>query len=172
MKQRVKLAQAIAHDPRFMLLDEPTNGLDPEGRDQMLDLIRRTGTEFGISILMSSHLLGEIERVCDYLVVIDAGRLMRAAPVASYLERTGVLAVELESGAELLAARLQAAGLRAHEEGRLVLVAAEDDTPYDLIRDTAADLGVGLIRLEQRRQSIEELFRAPAGEPEGHHVAG
>ncbi|MCK9518785.1 MAG: ABC transporter ATP-binding protein, partial [Dehalococcoidia bacterium] len=73
MKQRVKLAQALVHDPRLMLLDEPTNGLDPAGRDEMLDLVRRTGREFGIAIVMSSHLLGEIERVCDHLVVIEAG---------------------------------------------------------------------------------------------------
>src|SRR5688572_14694506 len=73
MKQRVKLAQALVHDPRLLLLDEPTNGLDPVGRDEMLDLVHRTGTDFGIAIIMSSHLLGEIERVCDHLVAIDAG---------------------------------------------------------------------------------------------------
>ena len=78
MRQRVKLAQALVHDPKLMLLDEPTNGLDPAGRDEMLDLVRRIGTEFGISILMSSHLLTEIERVCEYLVVIEDGRLIRS----------------------------------------------------------------------------------------------
>ena len=65
MKQRVKLAQALVHDPKLLLLDEPTNGLDPAGRDEMLDLVRRTGTEFGIAVVVASHLLGEIERVCD-----------------------------------------------------------------------------------------------------------
>ena len=81
MKQRVKLAQALVHDPRLLLLDEPTNGLDPAGRDEMLALVRRTGTEFGIAVVVASHLLGEIERVCDFLVAIDAGRLLRAAPL-------------------------------------------------------------------------------------------
>ena len=98
MKQRVKLAQALVHGPRLLLLDEPTNGLDPAGRDEMLALVRRTGTEFGIAVIVASHLLGEIERVCDYLVAIDAGRLLRAAPLGTFTERTGVLAVEVEEG--------------------------------------------------------------------------
>src|SRR6188472_3679615 len=65
MKQRVKLAQALVHDPALVMLDEPTNGLDPAGREDMLGLIRRIGTEFNISVLVTSHLLGELERVCD-----------------------------------------------------------------------------------------------------------
>ena len=71
MKQRAKLAQALVGDPRLMLLDEPTNGLDPAGRAAMLDLVARIGSEFGISMLVSSHLLGEVEQICDQLVVID-----------------------------------------------------------------------------------------------------
>ena len=98
MKQRVKLAQALVHDPRLLLLDEPTNGLDPAGRDEMLELIRRTGTEFGIAAIVASHLLGEIERVCDFLVAIEGGKLLRAAPLGDFTEQTGMLAVEVEDG--------------------------------------------------------------------------
>jgi len=160
MKQRVKLAQALVHDPRVLFLDEPTNGLDPAGRDEMLDLVRRTGKEFGISIVMASHLLGEIERVCDYLVVIDGGHLLRQGPIGDFTAATGVLAVEVEGEPARLAARLVKAGLRAEVEGRLVLVAlARDEGIYDLIRDGCADLGYGLIRLERRRQNLEDLFR-------------
>src|SRR5919206_2325292 len=79
MRQRVKLAQALVHDPQLVFLDEPTNGLDPAGRYEMLGLIRRIGTEFGISVLVTSHLLGELERICDHIVIIDGGRLMRSA---------------------------------------------------------------------------------------------
>jgi ABC-2 type transport system ATP-binding protein len=170
MKQRVKLAQALVHDPRLLLLDEPTNGLDPAGRDEMLALVRRTGTEFGIAVIVASHLLGEIERVCDFLVAIDAGRLLRAAPLGSFTERTGVLAIEVEEGEVGLAAALVAKGLQAVADGRTVLVAIEDDRPYDLVRDAVAELGLPLVRLQQRRQSLEDLFRddvttSPGGPP-------
>ena len=81
MKQRVKLAQAIVHDPRLVLLDEPTAGLDPGGREEMLDLVRRTGREFGISIVFSSHLMGEVERTCDNIIVLEAGRVTHEGSV-------------------------------------------------------------------------------------------
>jgi ABC-2 type transport system ATP-binding protein len=158
MKQRVKLAQALVHDPKLLLLDEPTNGLDPAGREEMLKLIRRTGMEFGIATVVASHLLGEIERVCTYLLAIDAGRLLRAAPLATFTERTGTLAVEVEDEAPALASRLAAFGLTATVEGRLVLVEAPDERPYDLIRDTIADMGLALVRLEPRRHRLEDLF--------------
>ena len=162
MKQRVKLAQALVHDPRLLLLDEPTNGLDPAGRDEMLALVQRTGKEFGIAIVVASHLLGEIERVCDFLVAIDAGRLLRAAPLGTFTERTGVLAVEVEEGEAALTAELIRRGLHAVTDGRTVLVAVADDHPYDVVRDAIAELGLPLVRLEQRRQSLEDLFRDEA----------
>ena len=165
MKQRVKLAQAIVHDPRLLLLDEPTNGLDPAGRDEMLELVRRTGTEFGMTVVVASHLLGEIERVCDFLVAIEGGRLLRAASLKSFTERTGVLAVEVEEGADGLAAALAAQGLDARASGRTVLVPLADERPYDLVRDAVADLALPLVRLEQRRHRVEDLFRDDVGEP-------
>ena len=159
MKQRVKLAQALVHDPRLLLLDEPTNGLDPAGRDEMLDLVRRTGTEFGIAVILASHLLGEIERVCNYLVAIDNGRLLRAAPLGTFTEHTGVLAVEVEEGREQLAGALSRNGLEVVEDGRLVLIALQGEGTYDIVRDAVVDLGLPLVRIEQRRHSLEDLFR-------------
>ncbi len=158
MKQRVKLAQALVHDPRLLLLDEPTNGLDPAGRDEMLALVRRTGTEFGIAVVVASHLLGEIERVSDFLVAIDGGRLLRAAPLGAFTERTGVLAVEVEEGADALANALVARELQAVADGRTVLLSVRDDAQYDIVRDIIAELGLPLVRMEQRRQSLEDLF--------------
>ena len=170
MKQRVKLAQALVHDPRVLLLDEPTNGLDPAGRDDMLDLIRRTGREFGISIFLSSHLLGEIERVCDHLVVIEAGRLLRADSIASFTRETGGLTVEVDGDADEMAKRLRAQGFEVTADRHILLISGSDDV-YDAIRDEAVDLGLGIIRMEHRRHQLEDLFRAAANpEPEATHA--
>jgi ABC-2 type transport system ATP-binding protein len=162
MKQRVKLAQALVHDPKLLLLDEPTNGLDPAGRDEMLDLIKRTGNEFGIAIMVASHLLGEIEQVCGYLVAIDAGHLLQSAPISVFTERTPVLAVEVEDGGEQLAAALGGRGFKARADGDRVLVDMEDVTLYDAVRDAVADLGLPLVRIEQERHRLEDMFRDAA----------
>jgi ABC-2 type transport system ATP-binding protein len=162
MRQRAKLAQALVHDPRIVFLDEPTNGLDPAGRDEMLELIRRTGRGFGINILMATHLLGEIERVCDQLIVLDAGRLVHFGPLAGFTEATQTLDVELTAEAAAVGERLRSHGVELTVDGLHVLVHTEGLGPYDLIRDAAADLGVGLVRIEQRRRTLEDLFRVQA----------
>jgi len=165
MKQRVKLAQSLVHDPRLLFLDEPTNGLDPAGRDEMLALIERIGREFGITVVVASHLLGEIERVADWLVAIDAGRLLHTAPLASFTERTGQLLVETEEEAAPLVARLASMGMDARADGRILVVdlAAQgegDYAVYDAVRDGAVALDLALVRIEHRRHQLEDLFRA------------
>jgi ABC-2 type transport system ATP-binding protein len=137
----------------------------------MLGLIRRTGTEFGIAIVLASHLLGEIERVCDFLVAIEGGQLLRAAPLSSFTERTGVVRVELDEAGEGLGARLGAAGVANRVDGREVFVALVDDAAYDLVRDAIAELGVGLVRIEPERRSLEDLFRDAAAAPVAEDAA-
>ncbi|GAB2575441.1 ABC transporter ATP-binding protein [Streptomyces capparidis] len=165
MKQRVKLAQALVHDPRLVLLDEPTNGLDPVGRDEMLGLIRRVHTDFGISVLVTSHLLGELERTCDHIVVIDGGALLRSQSTAEYTQATRTLAVEVTDSAEhpdgaaAVGGELRRAGLTVAADGHLLVVEIADDETYDAVRDAVAALGLGLVRMEQRRHHIAELFR-------------
>ncbi len=164
MKQRVKLAQSLVHDPRLLFLDEPTNGLDPAGRDEMLGLIERIGRDFGIAVVVASHLLGEIERVAGWLVAIDAGRLLRTAPLTSFTERTGQLVVETEDAADPLADRLVARGLEATATGRMLLVeiasaGGGNFDVYDAVRDEAVALGLPLVRIEHRRHQLEDLFR-------------
>jgi ABC-2 type transport system ATP-binding protein len=168
MKQRVKLAQALVHDPRLLLLDEPTNGLDPAGRDEMLALVQRTGTEFGMAVVVASHLLGELERICDHLVVIDAGTLRASDSIASYTRTQQLLAVEVDGGAparDTLAARLAQLGIRADADGRALVVPlppGDDGATYDALRDAIADLGLALVRLEQRRHRLSDMFSDPA----------
>jgi ABC-2 type transport system ATP-binding protein len=152
----------------------------------MLALVKRTGTEFGIAVIVASHLLGEIERVCDFLVAIEAGRLLRAAPLATFTSHTGVLAVEVEDGRDALAAALTARGVRTRLDGRAILIAADGSDPvgaataptvtpsgaqpqsaYDIVRDTVVELGLPLLRLEHRRHSLEDLFRETPLDEEG-----
>ncbi len=162
MKQRVKLAQALVGDPRLLLLDEPTIGLDPAGRSAMLDLVGRIGAEFGISIVVASHLLGEIERICDHLVAIDGGKLLRADTITSFTQMSQVLVVEVDEGADLLHAELTRRGLGPHQSGRALLVQVTSDATYDHVRDAVAGLGLPLNRMERRRHRVEELFRDSA----------
>jgi len=162
MKQRVKLAQALVHDPKLLFLDEPTNGLDPNGRDDMLGLIERTGSQFGISVIMSSHLLGEIENVCSALVVIDSGRLVQAGPIADFTGASGVLTVEVDRDPDLLHARLTSLGLNAELAGNDVVVALNGAEPGALQRTIltqVVELGLPLVRVARRRHSLTDLFR-------------
>ena len=164
MKQRVKLAQALVHDPRLLLLDEPTNGLDPAGRDEMLELIRRTGTRVrdrGHRRLAPARR----DRAGLRPPRRDRGRQAAAVRAARRLHRAdrdargrgrGRAAMRSPSG-------LAAAGLQAIVDGGPSSSTLADERPYDLVRDTVAELGLPLVRIEQRRHRLEDLFRdAPA----------
>jgi ABC-2 type transport system ATP-binding protein len=159
MRQRVKLAQALVHDPELLLLDEPTNGLDPEGRRAMLTLVHRIGTEFGLSVLICSHLLGEIERICTSLVAIDGGRLLRSASLSSMTAAQDLLMVEVDEDPAVLAVRLAGDVLTVRLAERGLLVELSDEDTYDVIRDAVADLDLSLHRLERRRHQVADLFR-------------
>jgi ABC-2 type transport system ATP-binding protein len=172
MKQRVKLAQALVHDPKLLLLDEPTNGLDPEGREEMLGLVERTGREFGIAIIITSHLLGEIERVCDFLVAIEHGKLQHAGAVAKLTERTQFLRIELDDEAGAFAGSLRRAGLEVEVTTEGLLVALKDDRTYDLIRDAAVELDAPIARLELDRHHLGDLFKTSDKSDQTEAVGG
>ena len=162
MKQRAKLAQALVHDPRLVLLDEPTNGLDPSSRDDMLALVRRIGTEFGIAVLVTSHLLGELERISDHVVVLDNGKLLRSSATTDFMHTTGNLLIEVQGrsdAAQLLGQALVDAGLRAWPAGQMIEVEVRDETTPDVVRDLVVDLGLGLVRMQERHHRIEDVFR-------------
>ena len=166
MKQRVKRAQALVHDPRLVLLDEPTNGLDPSARDDMLGLVKRIGEEFGIAVLVTSHLLGELERVSDHVVILDTGRLLRSSATTDFLHATGSLLVEVQGRPDadrLLGQALVDAGLTARPAGgALIEVEVRDETTPDVVRDLTVDLGLGLVRMQERHHRIEDVFREGA----------
>jgi ABC-2 type transport system ATP-binding protein len=161
-RQRVKLAQAIAHDPQLVLLDEPTDGLDPVQRDDMLALIKRIGTEFGIDIILSSHLLEEVERVCDNAVIIAGGEVVASGPIAELTGADRGLLVEVDDQAPALILALRAGGVDVTVDGpRLVVTSpggSADDQLYDVVRDALAESGAGLRRLTNRTVSLEDVF--------------
>jgi ABC-2 type transport system ATP-binding protein len=156
-RQRVKLASAIAHDPEVVLLDEPTDGLDPMQRTEMLDLIRRIGTEFGMDILISSHHLEEVERICDAVVIVEGGEVVRAGTLADLRRGPGGLVVEVDERADELASILRARGFDVTVEGDVLLLGGVDGV-HDAVRDGVADLGVGLRRLGERGRTLEDVY--------------
>ena len=156
-RQRVKLAAAIAHDPELVLLDEPTDGLDPVQRTEMLDLIRRIGTEFGMDIVVSSHHLEEVERICDGVVIVEGGEVVHAGTLTALRRGPEGLVVEVDSRADELAAMLEARGLDVTQEDGVLLLRG-DDGVYDAVRDGVAELGVGLRRLGPRGRTLEDVY--------------
>jgi ABC-2 type transport system ATP-binding protein len=157
-RQRVKLASAIAHDPELVLLDEPTDGLDPMQRTEMLALIRRIGSEFGMHIVVSSHHLEEVEQICDAVVIIEGGEVMRAGTLADLRRGPEGLLVEVDERSDELASILVARGLEVTTlDGGVVLLEAGDEA-YDAVRDSVAHLGLGLRRLEPRGRTLEDVY--------------
>ena len=159
MIQRVKLAQALVHDPAVVFLDEPTAGLDPVGRDEMLALIRRAGREFGVSVVLSTHLMGDVETTCDRIIVLEGGRVSESGEVAGFTAESETVFIDVDGGADDLIAALSARGLAAAMDGGSVAVQGVGDAEYDHIRDALADAGARLRRLGPRRRRLAEIFR-------------
>jgi ABC-2 type transport system ATP-binding protein len=166
MKQRVKLAQALVHDPVLAFLDEPTAGLDPIGRRELLDLVRRVGHEFGISIVISTHLMGDVERVCDTVVVLDAGRVLRTGAVSGFTEETETLEVELVEGAADVADALRLQGLSVRLDGSRLTIERATGPDYDTLRDAIVEANALLYRLAPARHSLADVFDRTTAENE------
>lgn len=165
MKQRVKLGQALVHDPAFVFLDEPTAGLDPVGREEMLDLVRKTHREFGISVLFSSHLMADVERTCDRIVVLQGGQLVESGEVGTFTRETETVFLEVDTRREELVAALARHGIRVAPEAGGLLIEGPDESVYDHIRDALVEAEAPLRRMAPRKRALTELFERHADDP-------
>jgi ABC-2 type transport system ATP-binding protein len=166
MKQRIKLAQALVHDPDLLFLDEPTNGMDPKGRDEMLELIRDIAHNKGLSLILSSHLLPDVEYTCDYVVVMDKGRVATSGPIAGLKEHGGrVFELRVKGDAEAFVEVLSAAGIECHETDEDVMrIFVPDGQGPELVFRLAAERGVQVRHLRPSVPTLEDVFAHAVGE--------
>jgi ABC-2 type transport system ATP-binding protein len=168
MKQRVKLAQALVHDPEILFLDEPTNGLDPRAREEMLHLIVELPVRRGCAIVLSTHLLPDVERVCDSAVIMHQGRVRFVGTIEELRGARGLdsnITIEVKADAAKMAEVLGAAGARCTVKSP---VAIEVDLPAnetsELVFRSAKDAGLQVRGIEVRRESVEAAFLRVIGE--------
>src|ERR1051326_6386721 len=168
MKQRIKLAQALVHDPDLLFLDEPTNGMDPKGRDEMLELVRDLGHNKGVNLILSSHLLPDVEYTCDAVVVMDKGAIATAGPIEEIKQPRGrvyELRIKTTAGLDAFLERLRAAGMDCHatdEDVMRVFVPGEGGA-----RDLFALASAERVQVRHLRPSIptlEDVFAHAVGE--------
>jgi len=174
MCQRVKFAQAIIHDPKLLLLDEPTNGLDPAGRIEMLDLVKELAQKRDIAIVISTHLLPDVQRICDHVVIVNEGRVVRSGTLDSLTgTREGWIEIRVHSRGPEFAQAIEKAGcsVRVGLDGTLkVSNPARMDS--NVFFQIAGEVGTHIRHFKAVRQSLEESFLEAIGHPalgSGHH---
>jgi len=168
MKQRIKLAQALVHDPDLLFLDEPTNGMDPRGRDEMLELVRDLAHNKGVSLILSSHLLPDVEYTCDHVVVMDKGRVATAGPIDALKQPRGrvyELRVKTPGDLEAFFDRLRAAGMDCHStDDDIVRVFVPGDGGARQLFQLAAAERVQVRHLRPSVPTLEDVFAHAVGE--------
>ncbi len=169
MKQRIKLAQALVHDPDLLFLDEPTNGMDPKGRDEMLELVRDLAHNKGVNLILSSHLLPDVEYTCDHVVVMDKGAIATAGPIAALKQPRGrvyELRVKTPSGeVEPFLQHLRAAGLDCHATDEDVMrVFVPGDGGARQLFALATAQRVQVRHLRPSVPTLEDVFAHAVGE--------
>jgi ABC-2 type transport system ATP-binding protein len=166
MKQRIKLAQALVHDPDLLFLDEPTNGMDPKGREEMLELVRDLALQKRINLILSSHLLPDVEYTCDRVVVLDKGAVVAQGPIEDLKGPRGqVFELRVKGDRHAFAAVLHAAGFECHEtdEDVMRVFVANGDGTRALFA-VAAREGLQVRHLRPSLPTLEDVFARAVGE--------
>jgi ABC-2 type transport system ATP-binding protein len=159
MKQRLKLASAIVHDPQLLILDEPTNGMDPEGRQEVLELSRDLAHNKGMSLIFSSHLLPDVEAVCNYVVVLRGGVLQAQGSMQDLKQiHPQSFEVRLKADMSAFARRLAEQGCQLDRREDVLLVRLPDDRTPQLLWELAAESGEQIRYLRPQRSTLEEVF--------------
>ncbi len=159
MKQRVKLAAALVHDPRLLILDEPTNGMDPAGRQEMLELARDLSHGKEMSLLFSSHLLPDVEFVCDHVMVLGQGRLLAQGQIQELKDlHNHCYEVRVKADTKTFARRLSEAGCTMKEQDHSLVVRLPPGESRQLLWKLAADAGEQIRYLRPQRSTLEEVF--------------
>jgi ABC-2 type transport system ATP-binding protein len=169
MKQRIKLAQALVHDPDLLFLDEPTNGMDPKGRDEMLELIRDLGHNKNVNLILSSHLLPDVEYTCDSVVVMDKGQVAAQGPIAELKGPAGrVFELRVKGDLPAFIDVLRHAGLECHSTDedlmRVFVPAVDGGSDQKIIFDLAAQHAVQVRHLRPSVPTLEDVFAKAVGE--------
>ncbi len=168
MKQRIKLAQALVHDPDLLFLDEPTNGMDPKGRDEMLELVRDLALNKGVNVIVSSHLLPDIEYTCRDVVVMDKGRVVAHGPIEGLKQPRGrvfELRVKAAGGPELFVEQLRAAGLECQAtDDDVMRVFVPGDGGAKQLFELAMTASVQVRHLRPSVPTLEDVFAQAVGE--------
>jgi len=171
MKQRIKLAQALVHDPDLLFLDEPTNGMDPKGREEMLALVRDLAHNKGVNLILSSHLLPDVEYTCHSVVVLDKGAVVASGAIDDLKGPAGrVFEIRIKGDRAAFLAGLQAAGLECHEADddviRVFVPGASVATGEDQRRlcELARQAGVQVRHLRASLPTLEDVFARAIGE--------
>jgi ABC-2 type transport system ATP-binding protein len=169
MKQRIKLAQALVHDPDLLFLDEPTNGMDPKGRDEMLELVRDLGHNKNVALILSSHLLPDVEYTCDYVVVMDKGQVAAQGPIDELKGPAGrVFELRIKGNLPSFIEVLRDAGMECHSTDedvmRVFVPAAREGGDQRAIFSLAAEHKVQVRHLRPSVPTLEDVFAKAVGD--------
>jgi len=166
MKQRIKLAQALVHDPDLLFLDEPTNGMDPKGREEMLELIRDLAHNKNVNLILSSHLLPDVEYTCDHVVVMDKGAVVAQGPIRDLKGPSGrVYELRVKGDEEAFLKVLRASGVDCHATDEDIMRAfVPDGQDHRTLFALAARHGVQVRHLRPSLPTLEDVFAKAVGE--------